>query len=212
LQRVCLSKALVSLEILLNDSVARIVHHLRKSLVGKTLKSVTALNDEIVFGKVGTSGAEIEKALTGKKVLGAGQQGKYFWLEMSSPPHPVMHFGMTGWFYIKGEQAMHYRPKTEDAEVWPPKFWKFSLETEGESKVEAAFTDARRLARVRLLDCAAEDIRHRTPLKENGPDPVIDRNILTEEWLIKKLNSKKVPVKALLLDQANISGIGNWVG
>jgi formamidopyrimidine-DNA glycosylase len=45
-----------------------------------------------------------------------------------------------------------------------------------------------------------------------GPDPVIDKDILTVEWLANKLRSKKVPVKALLLDQANISGIGNWVG
>jgi len=29
---------------------------------------------------------------------------------------------------------------------------------------------------------------------------------------VKKMNSKHVPVKALLLDQGNISGIGNWVG
>jgi formamidopyrimidine-DNA glycosylase len=70
------------------------VHHLRKSLVGKTLKSVTAQDDANVFGKVGTSGAEVQNALTGKKILDAGQQGKYFWLIMSSPPHPVMHFGM----------------------------------------------------------------------------------------------------------------------
>ncbi|KAG9743181.1 hypothetical protein KCU75_g15425, partial [Aureobasidium melanogenum] len=47
--------------------------------------------------------------------------------------------------------------------------------------------------------------------KENGPDPVIDKDILTEAWLEEKLKSKKVPIKALLLDQANISGIGNWV-
>jgi hypothetical protein len=32
-----------------------------------------------VFGKVGTTAAEFEKALTGKKVVDAGQQGKYFW-------------------------------------------------------------------------------------------------------------------------------------
>ena len=63
-----------------------------------------------------------------------------------------------------------------------------------------------------MVDCAAEDIRKTTPLKENGPDPVIDKDILTEEWLVKKMGSKHVPVKALLLDQANISGIGNWVG
>ena len=86
------------------------------------------------------------------------------------------------------------------------------METDGEPKIEAAFTDARRFARIRLVDCAAEDIRKTTPLKENGPDPVIDKNILTEEWLMKKMKSKHVPVKALLLDQANISGIGNWVG
>lgn len=80
------------------------------------------------------------------------------------------------------------------------------METKEEPKVEVAFTDARRFARIRLVDCAAEDIRNTTPLKENGPDPVIDRELLTEEWLVKKMGSKRVPVKALLLDQANISG------
>ena len=55
-------------------------------------------------------------------------------------------------------------------------------------------------------------MRYISPLKENGPDPVIDKDVLTEEWLVEKLGTKKIPVKALLLDQANISGIGNWVG
>jgi formamidopyrimidine-DNA glycosylase len=47
--------------------------------VGKTLKVVKAQDDSSVFGKVGTSGAEFQKAMTGKKVVDAGQQGKYFW-------------------------------------------------------------------------------------------------------------------------------------
>ncbi|KAI4147585.1 MAG: hypothetical protein LQ340_005486 [Diploschistes diacapsis] len=59
--------------------VARIVDFIRKHLVGKTLASVKAQHDENVFGKVGTSAAEFEKQLTGKKIAGAGQQGKYFW-------------------------------------------------------------------------------------------------------------------------------------
>ena len=49
--------------------------------MGKTLKAVTAQDDANVFGKVGTSGAEFQKSLTGKKVVGAGQQGKYFWYD-----------------------------------------------------------------------------------------------------------------------------------
>ncbi|CAL3962772.1 hypothetical protein PZA11_000166 [Diplocarpon coronariae] len=192
--------------------VARIVYFLKKSLVGKTLSVVKAQDDANVFGKVGTSAAEFQKSLMGKKVLNAGQQGKYFWLIMSSPPHPVFHFGMTGWFYIKGESSHHRSKQTDDDGVWPPRFWKFALETDSKPKVEAAFTDARRFARIRLVDCAAEDIRKTTPLKENGPDPVIDKDILTADWLVEKMKKRHVPVKAFMLDQANISGIGNWVG
>lgn len=132
---------------------------------------------------------------------------------MSSPPHPLFHFGMTGWFYIRGEPTIMYRTIPSDStETWPPKFWKFSLETDGITKVEAAFADARRFGRIRLLNCDKDEIRKVSPLKENGPDPIIDRNIVTESWLATKLAAKRVPIKAFLLNQANISGIGNWVG
>ena len=55
------------------------MHYLRLHLVGKTIKDVTAIEDTNVFGKVGTTGAEVAEALTGKKVISAGTQGKYFW-------------------------------------------------------------------------------------------------------------------------------------
>ena len=132
---------------------------------------------------------------------------------MSSPPHPLMHFGMAGWLKIKDEETAYYKPaKPEESPQWPPKYWKFVLETAEEPKREAAFVDLRRFARIRLIDCVADQIRNVSPLVENGPDPVIDKGVVTEEWLAEKLGSKRVPVKALLLDQQNISGIGNWVG
>lgn len=196
--------------------VARTVHFVRKLLVGKTIAKVVATDDANVYGKVGTSAAEFQKHMTGKKVVDVGQQGKYFWIIMSSPPHPVMHFGMSGWLKFKSEHTYYYQPKKgEKKEEWPPKFMKFILETEpenGEEAVEAAFVDMRRFARIRLVDCPAAEIRKNTPLKENGPDPVIDKDVVTLEWLREKCKAKKVPIKAMLLDQANISGIGNWVG
>ena len=132
---------------------------------------------------------------------------------MSSPPHPLCHFGMAGWFKIRNDETAYYKPTNpSDPSEWPPKYWKFAVETLESPKVEAAFVDFRRFARVRLLDCPAEEMRNTTPLKENGPDPVVDKDVVTVEWLSEKLRSKKIPVKALLLDQANISGIGNWVG
>ncbi|KAJ9646078.1 hypothetical protein H2204_000740 [Knufia peltigerae] len=204
--------------------VARTVHYIRKLLVGKTIAKVVANEDNNVYGKAGCSHTEFQKHMTGKQVVDVGQQGKYFWMIMSSPPHPVMHFGMSGWLKFKDEHTYYYRPKEGEAEEpWPPKFMKFLLETEPapsenndgdekEKNVEAAFVDMRRFARIRLVDCPAKEIRNVTPLKENGPDPVIDKDVVTVEWLRNKCQAKKVPIKAMLLDQANISGIGNWVG
>ncbi|KAI8631322.1 formamidopyrimidine-DNA glycosylase [Xylariaceae sp. FL1651] len=201
--------------------VARVTHFLRQRLVGKKISKVSAQDDNNVFGKVGTSGSAFQTALAGKRVVGAGSQGKYFWLLLDAPPHPVMHFGMTGWIHIKGEQTAYNRyaekMNAADKEAWPPKFWKFHLEADGdgekgEPSVCVAFTDARRFGRIRLVDCAAAEIRKHSPLVENGPDPVVDREIFTEKYLRQKMKARHVPIKALLLDQAMISGIGNWVG
>lgn len=196
--------------------VARVVHFIRKHLVGKTLSKVAAVDDANVYGKVGTSSVDFQKALPGRKIVGAGQQGKYFWIVMDKPPHPLIHFGMTGWLKFRGEDTYYYKKQggkeEEEEEEWPPRFWKFHLMTKEEPKVEAAFVDSRRFARVRLLDCAADEIRKTSPLKENGPDPVVDQDLVSINWLTELCRRKKIPIKALLLDQANISGIGNWVG
>lgn len=51
----------------MSETVARIVHFLRQHLVGKRIAKASAIDDGNVFGKVGTSGAEVESALKGKK-------------------------------------------------------------------------------------------------------------------------------------------------
>lgn len=94
---------------------------------------------------------------------------------------------------------------------WPPRFWKFQLVTEGDPGTEVAFTDPRRFGRVRLVDCPGKDIRKHSPLVENGPDPVVDADVFTESYLRDKMRARHVPIKALLLDQTMLSGIGNWV-
>lgn len=120
-----------------------------------------------------------------------------------------------GWLHIKDEKTSYksYYNKLKPGEdgQWPPRFWKFQLETDSNPPVKLAFTDARRLGRVRVVDCPGPDIRKHSPLVENGPDPVVDTDIFTEDFLRKIIKSRKVPIKALLLDQKAISGIGNWV-
>ncbi|KJR80932.1 formamidopyrimidine-DNA glucosyllase [Sporothrix schenckii 1099-18] len=196
---------------------ARIVHFLKTHLVGKRIKTARGIDDASVFGKVGTTGDAVANALQGKKVVGTGSQGKYFWLVLDSAPHLVMHFGMTGWLHIRGMRTgytnYYNKLKPGDADAWPPKYWKFQLETDSSPKVEVAFTDPRRFGRVRLVDCPGAAIRKHSPLVENGPDPVVDADTtFTEDYFLSTLRKRHVPIKALLLDQAFISGIGNWVG
>ena len=121
-----------------------------------------------------------------------------------------------GWIYIRDEVTRYpsrlQKLKALDAE-WPPKYCKFQFDTKSNPPVQLAFTDPRRLSRVRLVDCPGPDIREHSPLVENGPDPVVDYpHVFTLEYLTSKVTSKRVPIKTLLLDQAVISGIGNWVG
>ncbi|WPJ67159.1 hypothetical protein SMAC4_07911 [Sordaria macrospora] len=193
--------------------IARAVHFLRLHFVGKVVKHAEAIDDANVFGKVGTDGPKMAADLIGKKIISAGTQGKYFWMEMSMPPHLVMHFGMTGWIHIKGERTAYTnyykKMKPDELDKWPPKYWKFKIVTEEGD--EMAFTDPRRFGRVRAVDCPGKDIRKYSPLVENGPDPVVDLDVFTEDYLRERMKSRRVPIKALLLDQAVISGIGNWV-
>ncbi|KAL1585231.1 hypothetical protein WHR41_05833 [Cladosporium halotolerans] len=206
--------------------VARVLHHLRRHTLHRTIATCTAHDDPIVYGKVGTSAAAFQSAVSGRTITGAGQQGKYFYLTFDRPPHAVMHLGMTGWVKVSSEETGYYRSKKEkemeekgEAGEWPPKYCKFVLgfekEEEGEGQgreaVEVAFVDPRRLARIRLVECAEGEVRNVSPLKENGPDPVVDGEVFTVGFLGALMGRKKVPVKALLLDQGNISGIGNWV-
>ncbi len=198
------------------------MHYIRKHLVNRTIKNCEALEDDIVYGKVGCSASAFSKATQNRRVTGADQQGKYFYVTFDKPPHAVLHFGMTGWMKFDAEDTAYYKQANEKnavkGEEWPPRFMKFLWRCEKEmvdgverEAVEAAFVDSRRLARIRLVDCKAEEIREHSPLKENGPDPVRDRDVLTVEWLTELMRRKKVPIKALLLNQANMSGVGNWV-
>jgi formamidopyrimidine-DNA glycosylase len=64
--------------------VARIVNRLNKHLVGKSIASIQAGEDALVFKD--TSADEFKRTLEGHTVLAVKQWGKYFWSVSSSLP------------------------------------------------------------------------------------------------------------------------------
>ncbi|MCO5548418.1 hypothetical protein L7F22_001874 [Adiantum nelumboides] len=111
---------------------------------------------------------------------------------------------MTGAFSIKGKEITKYkRSAVSDKEEWPSKFSKVFFKLD--DGLEVSFTDKRRLARVRLLD----DPIAAPPISELGPDAFLELPV--EPTFINSILKKRCPIKALLMDQSFVAGIGNWV-
>jgi len=91
---------------------------------------------------------------------------------LSSPPHPIFHFGMSGIAHVRGSPSPVYRvPRSKHVdEEWPPKYMKCSLTLRAEdgSESEWAFCDPRRLGRIKLVDCEEGDVEKVKPLSDLG--------------------------------------------
>ncbi len=147
---------------------------------------------------------EAFRGLAGRQVTGSDRHGKYFWLTFDAGPCLLFHLGMTGSIRVPGADTLRYKtgPNVADA-AWPPRFTKLELRLEGGGAL--AFTNARRLGRLRLLD----DPRAVPPVSKLGFDPLA--GMLEPEAFAAKIRRRRIAIKALLLDQKLAAGVGNWI-
>lgn len=117
---------------------------------------------------------------------------------------PELQLTQTTITQIKGQAPLVYRDFKTASDVWPPKYTKFVLKFK--SGVELAFTDPRRLSRIRLVE---GDVRKQPPVSELGFDP--SHNLPELETFTELIVKRNMPIKALLLDQSFSAGVGNWV-
>lgn len=151
----------------------------------------------------GTTADAFVAALQGRTIRSAERKGKHLWLVLDTAPHVTFHLGMTGFFAVRGVDGVKYKRLDTDATEWPPNFSKVQLQLADGTQV--AFSDARRLARVRLSD----DPRGEPPISELGFDPLQDD--IPEEVFFERLRARDVPVKVALMDQSFTAGVGNWI-
>ncbi|XP_038717928.1 formamidopyrimidine-DNA glycosylase isoform X2 [Tripterygium wilfordii] len=170
--------------------------------LGKKIKRSIVADDSKVID--GVSPSDFEAAILGKTIVSAHRKGKNLWLQLDSPPFPSFQFGMAGAIYIKGVVVTKYkRSAINDTDEWPSKYSKLFVELD--DGLELSFTDKRRFAKVRLL----KDPTSVPPISELGPDALFEP--MTIDQFFGSLSKKKIAIKALLLDQSVISGIGNWI-
>jgi formamidopyrimidine-DNA glycosylase len=184
------------------ETVCRV---LRKTLVGQRVTSVEVVRDPIVFS--GHSPAAVEKALKGRVVTAVGRRGKFFWLTLEGEGPTVFgHLGMTGWIREVGKEGTRLKGHGDapfDDETGRPRFLRLLIRTAKGRGV--AFTDARRFGRIWISPSPETDKR----VKRLGPDALDE--LPKVDWLLDKFSRRKVAIKAVLLDQGVISGVGNWI-
>ncbi|KAJ1260082.1 hypothetical protein BS78_10G204700 [Paspalum vaginatum] len=176
---------------------------LQAHCVGRRIARCAVADDAKVVVAAGGREA-FESAMVGRTIVAARRRGKNLWLQLDAPPFPSFQFGMAGAIYIKGVPVTKYkRSVVNSEEEWPSKYSKFFAALD--DGLEFSFTDKRRFARVRLF----EDPEIVPPISELGPDALFEP--MSVGNFLDSLGRKKIGIKALLLDQTFISGIGNWI-
>jgi formamidopyrimidine-DNA glycosylase len=132
------------------------------------------------------------RRLTGARVLSFRRRGKYILMRLDGGDSVLLHLGMSGRMLIE---------KAGRNEVTPHEH--LVLETDTGWRI--GFVDPRRFGSVDLVPTAQEDA-HRL-LSELGPEPL--DAAFSVASLAQSLSGKRTPIKAALLDQRIVAGLGN---
>jgi formamidopyrimidine-DNA glycosylase len=156
---------------------------------GKTLVEAKAFRKDIRF----PIPENLERALVGKKIRSVKRRAKYILIEIEDGPIIILHLGMSGRIFISPSPP-HPRLLKHDHIVF-----------ETSSGARVAFNDARRFGF--LVFANVSDIEEHKFFKDMGPEPL--GNEFSGPVLSARLTGKKSSIKAALLDQKTVAGLGN---
>lgn len=169
--------------------VETIVRDLREKIVGYKIDKA-----EVVEGSVIKNSDEewFKSALTGEKIADIKRRGKYLLFLLHSGKILVVHLRMTG-------QLVYSEPSSPVQKHLCLNL----LLSAAEKRLELRYYDIRKFGFIYLL--LPEE---RLPgLEKLGPEPFAAD--FSSAYLTQKLAKRKQKIKALLLDQTVIAGIGN---
>jgi formamidopyrimidine-DNA glycosylase len=145
---------------------------------------------------------DFAKRLTGTTVTGLGRRAKYLLADLSSGDVLVMHLGMSGSFHVFGgndKRLGRYYHEREKHLAHDHVVFHMS------SGATVTFNDPRRFGSMKLV--ARDKIDAEPLLKGLGPEPL--GNAFDATMLAEACQGKKTSLKAALLDQRIVAGLGN---
>ncbi|TPE49701.1 bifunctional DNA-formamidopyrimidine glycosylase/DNA-(apurinic or apyrimidinic site) lyase [Amaricoccus solimangrovi] len=141
--------------------------------------------------------------LTGARVLGLGRRSKYLLIDLDRAETLIVHLGMSGRLLISGGEAREVVGEFHHPHPAPLPHDHVVLDLEGGARV--TMNDARRFGAMDLWP--TETLETHRLLAGLGPEPL--GNAFDAAWLAARFAGKRTPVKAALLDQRLVAGLGN---
>lgn len=165
--------------------VETVVRNLRQPLIGHTVSAMWHDWDNIIHSP---SPEVFANRIIGQKFKAVKRRAKYILCELN---HDILvvHLKMTGRLYVTDADTVH------NADKWVH----FRLDLDGGKQLR--FSDARKFGKV-YLTSNIDSITGKL-----GPEPLEDN--FTVGIFNQRLNGRKKNIKALLLDQTFIAGVGN---
>lgn len=141
--------------------------------------------------------------LEGQTITALGRRAKYLVADLSSGEALIMHLGMSGRFTIlvDGQSTQQGEFVHQAGGIAAHDHVVFHIE----GGVTVTYNDARRFGFMDLV--ARENLAENRHIKALGIEPL--GNELDGELLASLFANKKTPLKAALLDQSLIAGLGN---
>lgn len=162
--------------------------HLEKAMVGHVVTAARVAHSRTV--RHNASDSELIDRLVGRRIDRVGRHGKFLVIDLDDGHKMVAHLGMSGRFSV------------DDPDTTPVRHTHFSASLDDGSEIR--FIDPRTFGFVAVYD---EDEMRGSGVGRLGPDAWLDPP--TPSGLLEALSGRTAPIKALLLDQKPISGLGN---
>jgi formamidopyrimidine-DNA glycosylase len=141
--------------------------------------------------------------LQGQTVTGLGRRAKYLMADLTSGDVLLMHLGMSGSFRVQrgeGSRApgdFHYARSEDRAHD--------HVVFHMSSGAAVVFNDPRRFGYMKII--ARSELEDEPLLQGLGPEPL--GNAFDADMLARSCHNKKTSLKAALLDQRVVAGLGN---
>ncbi|MGH6683578.1 MAG: bifunctional DNA-formamidopyrimidine glycosylase/DNA-(apurinic or apyrimidinic site) lyase, partial [Pseudolabrys sp.] len=143
---------------------------------------------------------DFEKRITGQTVDGLGRRAKYLLADLSSGDVLMMHLSMSGSFRVgkDAKPGIYYHEKSKST-VHDHVVFHMS------NGATVTFNDPRRFGSMKLV--RRSKIENEPLLRNLGPEPL--GNEFDATMLARACAGKKTSLKAALLDQRVVAGLGN---